>query len=110
MRTFRTLDQAKKDLQVLQEYVQLIEDYKPQDFFQKVIYLYALEGNIAMVASILNNQGYSLDGRELEPNDISKIITSKPQKDDLLHKRIRTLYMKKTLPSRKSSRVKSYLK
>lgn len=104
MKTFRTLDQAKKDLQAIQQYVELIENYQPKDFIQQVIYTYALVGNVVKTAEILNNKGYSFNGQLIEPQDITAIITSKPSKNDLLHKQIKSLYMKKTRPSRSSGR------
>lgn len=96
MKTFRTLDQAKKDLQIIQQYINLIENYEPNDLRQQVIYTYALIGNITKAAQSLNNQGYSLNGHVIEPNDIARIITSQPLKNDLLHKQIKQLYLKKT--------------
>ena len=102
MKTFRTLDQAKKDLLELQQYVELIEDYQPQNFKQKVIFTYVLTGNIKRTAEILNNRGYSINNALIEPQDITNIITSSPAKEDLLHKKIKTLYLKKTRASRRT--------
>lgn len=99
MKTFRTLTQAKKDLQEIQEYIQLIENYQPIDLRQYVIYTYAKIGNIAKTAEALNN--FSIVDFSIEPEDISRIITSKPPKDDLLHKQIKNLYLKKTRHARR---------
>lgn len=108
MKNFRTLEQAKKDLQKIQEYVELIENYQPQNFTQTVIFTYALLGNIEKTADLLNNQNYSFDDRTIEPKDISHIITSSPTKDDLLHKQIRTLYLKKTRANRRTYKPYRY--
>ncbi|RUL48778.1 hypothetical protein [Lysinibacillus antri] len=103
MKTFRTLEQAKRDLQKLQEYVNLIENYQPQDFAQVVVFTYSLFGNIEKTAEYLN-QNYLINGRSIEPKEISYFITSTPAKDDLLHKKIKTLYLKKTRANRRTSR------
>lgn len=36
MKTFRTLDQAKKDLQEIQNYVNLIEEYIPKILYKRL--------------------------------------------------------------------------
>ena len=102
MKTFRTLDQAKRDLQKLQEYVDLIENYQPQDITQVVVFTYCLFGNIEKTAAYLN-QNYLITGRAIEPKEISYFLTSTPAKDDLLHKKIKTLYLKKTRANRRIS-------
>lgn len=105
MKTFRTLAQAKNDLQEIQEYIQLIENYHPKDLRQYVIYTYARIGNIAKTAEALNNIGYSIDDFSIESEDITRIITSKPPKDDLLHKQIKNLYLKKTRHARRKTKT-----
>lgn len=105
MKNFRTLEQAKKDLQIYMDYILLIEQYEPQNFVQRVIQEYAYQGSMNRTAEILNRRGYDIDNRPIEPNDIKQIITSRPIHEDSLHKEIRRLYFKKT----KSSRVKSKL-
>lgn len=95
MKNFRTLAQAKKDMQVFQDYITLIETYQPQTFPQHVIHEYVHEGNIIRTAENLNRRGYDMDGRLIEPEDISSIIKSKPDSNDLLHQEIRRLYLKK---------------
>lgn len=99
MKTFRTLNQAKKDIQIIQQYINLIENYEPKDLRQQVIHTYALLGNITKTAEYLNKHGYSIEAQE-----ITRIITSPPPKEDLLHKQIKQLYLKKTLPRRKRAR------
>ncbi|MGE7673477.1 hypothetical protein ACQKMV_07845 [Lysinibacillus sp. NPDC094403] len=96
MKKFRTYNQAKKDLKVFQDYISLIENYQPKNFTQRVIQEYAYQGNINRTAEILNRRGYKTDDRCIEPQDISTIIKSKPAPEDLLHKEIRRLYLKKT--------------
>lgn len=58
-------------------------------------------GNITKTAEILNSNGFRIDDRLIEGKEVSKLITSKPEKDDLLHKKIKSLYLKKTRPNRR---------
>lgn len=101
MKTFRTLEQSKRDLQEIQEYVELIEEYRPENFVQVVIHAYVIHGSIAKTAQVLNNQGHNI-----EQEGVSTIIKSPPTKDDLLHKKVKSLYLKKTRSSRRVA--KSY--
>jgi len=96
MKSFCTYNQAKKDLKIFQDYIGLIENYQPQNFTQRVIQEYAYQGNINRTAETLNRRGYKIDDRRIEPQDISTIIKSKSAPEDLLHKEIRRLYLKKT--------------
>lgn len=104
MKSFRTLEQAKKDLQIYLDYINLIEQYKPTNFVQRVIKEYALEGNIIRTADILNRHGFRIKNRAIEPQDITQVIISIPDHDDAIHKEIRQLYLKKTNSKRVSSK------
>ena len=104
MKNFRTLVQAKKDIDTLQkqieqieQYIALIKNYKPQTFTQHVIHEYALDGNLKRTAEVLNTLGLQIDGRSIESKDISAIIKSRPDPNDLLHKEVRRLFSRKTL-------------
>ena len=103
LKNFRTLAQTKKDIETLQKqinqsyrYISLIENYKPKTFKQHVIHEYAYEDNLIRTAENLNQLGHRIDGRKIEKQDISAIIQSWPDPDDLLHKEVRRLYLKKT--------------
>lgn len=99
VKTFRTLEQANKDLQEIQNYVTLIQDYRPQNFVQEVIKTYVIHGSISKTAAILYNQGHPIDQEK-----VSNIIKSTPAKDDLLHKKIKSLYLKKTRTTRRTTK------
>lgn len=103
MKSFRTLEQSKKDLQEIKEYVELIENYRPINFIQVVIHTYVIHGSIAKTAQVLNDQGNSL-----EQEEVSAIIKSTPTKDDLLHKKVKSLYLKKTRSTRRGAKSYSY--
>lgn len=96
MKTFRTLEQSKRDLQEIQEYVDLIEEYRPEKFVQVVIHAYVIHGSIAKTAQVLNNQGHNI-----EQEEVSTIIKNPPTKGDLLHKKVKSLYLKKTRSTRR---------
>lgn len=108
MKNFRTLEQAKKDLQIYMDYIMLIEQYEPRNFVQRVIQEYAFQGNLVRTAEILNRRGLRIEDRAIEPQDIVKAITSTPDRTDTLHKEIRRLYLKKTRSSRNSSKSSVY--
>jgi len=102
IKNFRTLAQAKKDIETLQkqieqteQYIPLIENYNPQTFTQYVINEYTHEGNVIRTAENLNQLGHRIDGRKIEKQNISAIIQSRPNPYDLLHKEVRRLYLKK---------------
>ena len=108
MKNFRTLEQAKKDLQVYMDYIYLIEQYEPKNFVQRVIQEYAYQGNVVRTAETLNRRGFRIEDRIIEPQYITQAITSRPDRADSLHKEIRRLYLKKTKNSRASSKPYSY--
>ena len=74
MKNFRTLEQTKKDVQVYLDYINLIEEYKPTNFVQRVIKEYANEGNIVRTADILNRSGFRIENRAIEPQDITQVV------------------------------------
>lgn len=108
MKNFRTLSQAKKDMQVYLDYITLIEQYEPQDFMQHAIKEYALEGNLIRTAATLNQNNFQIENRTIEPHDITQIILSTPDSTDELHKEIRRLYLKKTNSKRICSKPYPY--
>jgi hypothetical protein len=101
MRTLKTVDQAKRKIETLQMFVDLVEGYRPETIEQKVLKEYAYLGNIVKVAEKVNSMGYSIDERPYEGTDISNIIKGKG--NDELHKYIRKGYLIKTRPSRRRS-------
>ena len=107
MKHFRTLAQTKKDLETLQnrivqieQYISLIENYTPQTFTQHVIHQYIREGSMVRTAENLNRLGITIDGRSIKQKDVASTIQSRPAPDDLLHKEVRRLYLKKIRTNR----------
>ena len=102
IKNFRTLAQTRKDIETLQKqieenqhYISLIENYKPQTLTQHVIHKYTHEGNLIRTTENLNRLGHRINGSRIESQDISAITQSQPDPDDILHKHIRRLYLRK---------------
>lgn len=108
MKNFQNLAQAKRDLQIYLDYINLIEHYEPQDFVQHVIKIYALEGNLIRTAATLDRKKFQIENRTIEPHDITQILLSTPDSNDALHKEIRRLYLKKTNSKKMQSKPYSY--
>ncbi len=95
MRSFRTLEQAKKDLLVIQQYIDLVESYEPITLTQQVVHTYALLGSIQKTAEAM-----SKCGNKITPEEVTTYITSSAAPEDILHKLIKSLYRKRTRKNR----------
>lgn len=98
MTKFQTVQQSKKQIVKMQEFVDLVEAYQPETLEQQIIKEYAHSGSIVKVAEKVNSLGYSIEGRPYEGADISAVIRGKGNSD--LHKVIRSGYLLKTRHSR----------
>lgn len=76
------IEEAKERIRALEAYIKKIENYKPQNFEQELVYLYVQHESVTKVTAILNEKGYREGNRKLNTVDISKVIRSKP-KDEL---------------------------
>lgn len=72
-----TIDEAKKRIKQLENYVKLLENYEPQSFEQEAMYLYVQLNNVAKVAELLNEKGYKIGNRKVISNDVSDVIRTK---------------------------------
>jgi hypothetical protein len=81
---FMTLDRAKKEIEQLQYYANLVETYEPTSLEQEIIKEYAKTSSITEVSKRLN----------VSHEKIVDVITSLGK--DELHKIVRSGYMKKT--------------
>lgn len=95
LKNFRTLDQAKKDLSVIKQYIDLVESYEPINFTQQIIHTYALLGSIQKTAEAISESGNIITAEE-----VTTYITSKAAPEDILHKLIKSLYRKRTRKNR----------
>lgn len=81
------LKRAKKRIEELQRYVDLTESYTVNSFETAVIKEYAILGSVVKVAEKMNEKGFRMGERRVEPKDISAIVKSKPR--DELHQIVR---------------------
>lgn len=99
--TLITVKKAKEEVERLQRYITLVESYKADTVEKQIIKNYACTNSMAKVVKVMTDEGYSVDHQY-----VSSVISGKPS--DELHRIIRTGYMKRTKPSRKSHTKSSY--
>ncbi|AQQ55232.1 hypothetical protein [Planococcus lenghuensis] len=104
MKRLPTVEEAKKEIQFLQQFVQLTEEHEEDTLEKRVVKLYATHGSIKTVADVLNMEREN-QLEPIEPSFIRDIIQSKPS--DSLHQLIRAYYLKKTRHMRKKTTRKS---
>lgn len=91
------VDKAKKEIEKLQHFVNLAETYQPVTLDQMAIHQYAYLGSVKKVAEKLNGLGCKIEGRKIEPSDISNII--KRRSKDELHSFLKKSYTVKVKSS-----------
>lgn len=96
MKSIKTVDAAKKDIQVLVDFVSLVENYQAKTLAQKIVKAYAYSGSIAKVVANMNNE-FGPD--TIDHTYVSDLLKSKPQ--DELHKHMKANYLTKTRHTRK---------
>ncbi len=88
------IEQVKKRIIELQEYVAAYEQYEPKCMKQMAVLLYAELSNVQSVANALNEKGYRKEGKlvagkraqvKIISNDVTEILNSKVKDGDLLH-------------------------
>jgi len=90
------LQQAKEQVEKLNDFIELVLNYKVISLETAAIYEYALDNNVSKVAVKLNEQGYMMEGargpRKISSNDVSDIL----QGDELddLHVIIKNMFKK----------------
>lgn len=100
MRNFRTFEDAQKDRDELQDYINLIELYKPKKPHQYVVFQYALHGSINKASNSLNMLGLDFYGEPFTSENTKTLLLTTPDKGDDLHRTVRRLYKKRGRPSR----------
>lgn len=104
MRNFRTLSQAQKDRDELQNYINLIELYRPTEPKHHAVFQYALKGGLDKASSALNELGIDNDGFPFTPESTKELLLVTPSKGDDLHKQVRKLFLKRGLPARREAK------
>lgn len=105
LKNFKTLEQAKKDRDVLQQYIDMVENYETETLAQRAVLEYALHGSLEKAAKSLNKQGLSYDGESFDAGVVTELVKSKPAPKDDLHRTVRSLYHKRTRPARRGPSV-----
>ncbi|SCC68908.1 hypothetical protein [Bacillus wiedmannii] len=97
------LHQAKERIKELNDFIDLVSNYKVNSLETAAIYEYALENNVSKVASKLNEKGYRTQGvkgpRMINSNDVSEILKGK--EIDELHAVIKSMFEKNKRKVRK---------
>lgn len=96
MRRFMILEKAKKEQTELNRYIELIETYEPKTIQQEAVLIYAIEGSLAKVIYHLNNKYNLSDDEAIQLMKAKEWLTTRPQKDDELHKIIKTLFLRRS--------------
>lgn len=76
-----SISTAKRQAKILQNYIGMVEAYKPFSFETAVIHEYAIHGNVTVVAEKLNEQGYRIDNRSIRTRDVSSVLMKAPLDD-----------------------------
>jgi hypothetical protein len=76
------IEQARKEIEKLERYIWLVENYEVNSLESAVIKMYAENQNVSKVAAGLHELGYKVGGRKVTSSDVSGILQEKP-KDEL---------------------------
>lgn len=77
------VEEAKKQIKELRNYIQLIQNYQAATFKQEAVYLYVQLESVSKVADELNKKEYKVGNRKVISKDVSDIIRSKPAADEM---------------------------
>lgn len=96
-----TYSKAIQEVEVLLEYIKLVEEFKIETVTDLIIHRYALHNSIGKVITSLRDDSMNLvfDYDNLTHDFVRQTILSSPGTD--LHKYIRTQYLIKTRPQRR---------
>lgn len=103
MKLLKTVEAAKREIEELQAFVLLVENYKASTLEERIVKEYALLGSINKVVEKINEE---LGTDTIDKVFVTKVITSKPQ--DELHRRLKSNYFLKTRHNRKKPSKHSY--
>ncbi|MGZ0084567.1 hypothetical protein ACWNXI_03025 [Caldibacillus thermoamylovorans] len=86
------VEEAKKQIEYLQEYIRKIENYTPTTMEEEAVYLYVQLESVTKVVQELNKKGYRIEKRKLTTVDVSNIIRGKPK--DEMHELAKRMFTK----------------
>lgn len=91
-----TIDEAKKEIKKLKDYMSFFTAYVPGNYEQQAIKLYVEFESVTQVAILLNEMGYRIGVRKIIGKDVSDLIRSKAADDmHLLAQKIFKVNMKR---------------
>lgn len=98
MLTLSTYNKAKDQIEILTNYVGLVDDYNVDTVENAIIHLYAMHSSISKVIKHIKTQTYSfeLDYSLITHEFVRQVILSKP--NDELHSIIQKIFKKKVKP------------
>lgn len=72
------IEEAKEKIKQLEQYIKIVENYRPETMEQEAAYLYIQLESVTKVMKELNDKGYRIGKRKLNTVDVSSIIKSTP--------------------------------
>jgi len=90
-----TVERAQKEVERLQHYLKLVEEYETDTLDKWIIKQYAITNSLKKVIEKAQEQYFV----EIEREYVVSVIKSKPK--DVLHKMVKSGYMLKTRPNRR---------
>jgi hypothetical protein len=93
-----TYEKAKKRIEELQNYIDLIDRYETNTLEKWIIKQYALTNSMKKITEIAEAEGITVDGAPLEQKHISSVIRGKGEKGDELHRILRSGYRRRVRP------------
>ncbi|MFP3886782.1 hypothetical protein U8V97_15145 [Priestia filamentosa] len=95
-----TLDKAKKEVERMQRYIEMVENYEADTLEKWIIKKYALTNSIKNILEEAAIEGITYNNLPLDRNYISSVINGKPT--DELHRILRLGYRQKIKPNKKN--------
>jgi hypothetical protein len=99
-----SIEKAKSEIERLQHYIDLIENYQPDTLDKFIVLSYAKTNSIDKTFELVWEHGYTLNQRPIERDYIVKVLNQIGK--DELHKLVRSAYMAKTKVHRSKARNK----
>ncbi|UAL49802.1 hypothetical protein K7887_22820 (plasmid) [Sutcliffiella horikoshii] len=92
-----TYYRAKRELERLNRYISLVDEYPSTTLEQWIIKEYAITNSLVEVARRANENGLRINGEmEIDRDYVVFVVDSKPKSDDDLHKLLRSAYRAKS--------------
>jgi hypothetical protein len=93
-----SVEKAREEIERLQQYIELVENYEANTLDKFIIKEYALTNSIDKTVKAINAVGYAIYNKEVGRDYVVSLL--KKRGKDELHKLVRSAYMQKTKYSR----------